>query len=612
MLKRVQEVYEGTPEAKGLPENFRVAAEHIPLVLSILSLAEQNIREGKVNDEALRSVELVLEQCKDSVTNVKDIFENAAAGKDGSNSEGLADIDRLRRDMEGIVKNMDVLAQYHLFQDAEALRDIQEAITRLDITSQNQSEGSPGVQHEAQASQLSREDMECIKAFTSPIDCLAQKNRNEVCAPETGQWFFRHRLYQDFSLGDAPRLLFVTAEAGSGKSTVMRTLVDSLRESQPSLLTAHFFFKDDDDLQRSYTEALAAIIHQLLTQRPALVKHVREPVRQHGQSIKGQTAEMWKVLTNFAMDVQDDIVCIMDAVDECETSGRTQLLIDLKSHFQEANSAPSRLKIVVSSRPYQDRYHPYEDLISCSPQVYHLDGENAKFKADIENVISFKIQELTRRRQLSVHTAQRLSDKIVAKNAQTKSFLWVKLAFELLNADPKLLPDAVESTIDDILAAIPESIGEQFDRLLGSSSDPTHARNLLSVILAARRPLKVAELKVVYGLTRDLDGESHRPKAYEDLDMLQDDYRFKRLVRTTCGLFITFVKSSVHLFHQTAREYLMPDPKGGEGKLSSATSAKSLGSWKHSITPEQANCVTAKVCLDLLSFDVSEDWVWKV
>lgn len=612
MFKKAQELYEATADAKDLPENSRIAAEHIPLVLNALSLAEQNIREGKVNDEALQSVKSILEQCKDSAANVKDIFENAIPAKDASKSGQLTDLNKVRGCMEDIVKNMDILAQHRIFQDAEILRDIQEAVENLGSASQRLDENTTGIRHDTSASQLSREDTESMKVFSGSIDCLAQKNRNEACAPDTGQWFFRHRKYQDFYVGDAPQLLFVTAEAGSGKSTVMRTLIDSLQASQPSLLIAHFFFKDDDDLQRSYVEALSAIIHQLLAQRPALVKYIRQPVEQYGQDIKNQTGEMWKILTNFAMDVQDDVICVLDAVDECETSGRTQLLRDLKSHFQKVNSATSRLKIVVSSRPYQDRYHPYEDLIGCSSKVYHLDGENAKFEADIAKVISFKVHELMRRRQISDRTAQRLSDKIVARNAQTKSFLWVKLAFELLNTDPRLLPDASEPTIDEILAAIPESIGEQFDRLLQSSSDPRHARNLLSVILAARRPLKIAEFKVIYGLTRNIDGEFGQPRTYEDLDMSQDDYRFKRLVRTTCGLFIIFVKSSVHLFHQTAREYLMSDSKVGEGILSSATFDNSGGSWKHSITPEQANSVTAKVCLDLLSFDASEDWVWKV
>ncbi|KEF59234.1 uncharacterized protein A1O9_04078 [Exophiala aquamarina CBS 119918] len=611
MLKETRELYEATADAKGLPEDLRTAAEHIPLVLEVLSHAEQNIRQGHVTSEALQSLNSILEECKDSVVNVKDIFESTMSSKGASGPEQLTNGNRLRGYVEDIVKNMELLAQIHVLEDPETLRDIQEAVEQLGSAAQRPDEDTAEIRRETQASQLSREDTERMKAFSNPIDCLAQKNRNEACAPETGQWFFRHRKYQDFCLGQAPQLLFVTAEAGSGKSTVMRTFVDSIQASKPSVLIAHFFFKDDDELQRSYVDALSAIIHQLLSQRPALVKYIRQPVQQYGPDIKNLPGEMWKVLIKFALDVQDDIICVLDAVDECEPSGRAQLLQDLKYYLQEADSARSRLKVIVSSRPCQDRYHPYEDLIICSSKVHHLDGENAKFEIDIAKVISFKVYELTRRRQISDRTSQRLSDKIMDRNVQTKSFLWVKLALELLNTDPRFHPDVGERTIDDILAAIPESIGEQFDRLLQSSSDPRHARNLLSVILAARRPLKIAELKVIYGLTRDIDAELDRPKTYEDLDMLQDDYHFKRLVRTTCGLFITFVKSSVHLFHQTAREYLMSDSKTGE-RLYSATIAKTVGSWKHSITLEQANCVSARVCLELLSFDVTEDWVWKV
>ena len=462
------------------------------------------------------------------------------------------------------------------------------------------------------ASELSKEDIDCIQTFSSPVNCLVQKNRNEFCAPDTGQWFFRHPKYQDFFLGNAPQLLFVTAEAGSGKSTVMRTFVDTLKASQPPPLVAYFFFKDDDDLLRSYSEALSAIVHQLLAQRPALVKYIREPVQQYGQTLKHEIGEMWKVLIKFAMDGHSDIVCILDAVDECETAGRTQLLQDLRNHFQKENVAMPRLKVIVSSRPYQDRYHSYQDLISCSPKVSHLDGESARSKADIAKVIAVKVDELIQQRQIAEHTGQLLFDKIVAQNAQTKSFLWVKLAFELLNTDPRLHRNADEQVIDSILATIPASIGEQFERLLKSSTDPAHARNLISVILAARRPLKIAEFKTIYGLTHNLKNELRQPKTYEDLELDGNDDHFKRLVRATCGLFVIFVNTTVHLFHQTAREYLLANSKTEQGMLSSVTTAGLVGSWKHSIAIDQANSILTKVCLDLLNFDSSQDWVRKV
>ncbi|TDZ60849.1 Ankyrin repeat and SOCS box protein 2 [Colletotrichum trifolii] len=125
---------------------------------------------------------------------------------------------------------------------------------------------SASVTQSAMTTSSPNDDSRCVNVFKSDVDHVAQKDRNYVCAPDTGNWFFHYPEYESFQTASEPRMLLVTAEAGGGKSTAMRTLVDNLQASSKSPLVAYFFFKDDDDRLRSYQEALSSLVHQLLVQ----------------------------------------------------------------------------------------------------------------------------------------------------------------------------------------------------------------------------------------------------------------------------------------------------------------------------------------------------------
>jgi hypothetical protein len=213
-----------------------------------------------------------------------------------------------------------------------------------------------------------------------------------------------------------------------------------------------------------------------------------------------------------------------------------------------------------------------------------------------------------------------LVNKLSEQNAHTRSFLAVKMAFELLDSHRRMYQGAGERMLSIILADIPQRLGDQFDEMLKRSLDREHTWKLLCTILAARRTIKIPELKVIYALTESRGSTIGRAQSYEELELSTDDEEFKQLVRSRCGLFVTFVRNSVHLFHQTAREHLMAKAEifaetapteyvwspGGRNDNMKLTRGSS---WKGCISKADANLVCATVCLDILTFAVSRDWV---
>jgi hypothetical protein len=461
-----------------------------------------------------------------------------------------------------------------------------------------------------------KEDTACVNAFKTGIEYLFQKDRNSVCAPETGQWFFHHPEYEAFRTAKEPRLLYVTAEAGGGKSTTMRTLVDTIQASPEPPLVAYFFFKDDDDMLRSYDDALSTILYQLLMQDRELVQYARPSYDEHKDAIRHQTGEMWDILLKITSHAKRDVLCVLDAVDECATPDRKRLIADLAEAFEKKLPPTSRLRLVASSRPYQDENHPYSDLIA-SEKVMHLAGESSRVQTDIRSVIRFRAKELAEKKQLNQSIQDALVEKLSEQNKKTRSFLAVRMAFEMLDSHRDVHDGVDEQAIDAILADIPRHLGDQFDLMLHQSPDQEHTRRIFCVILAARRTLKIPELKVIYSLTKPRENSEDLPRSYSEADLSIDDEEFKQLLRSRCGMFVTFVRNSVHLFHQTAREHLMAKAGlPGEAHYAEPArteeqqpSAEKIASWKGSISVEDANFVCAKICLDILTSTASRDWV---
>lgn len=144
IFEAAQEIYDAASDTKGLPKRFRAAAEQIPLVYHALSLAEQNIKAQKVDEQALQNATPVLKRCKESAARVKDIFDKTIPAPGASRSERLRKAvglktksKKIQEEIEEVVKSMELLAQYQVFQDAAALEDIKEAIGQLNIADED-------------------------------------------------------------------------------------------------------------------------------------------------------------------------------------------------------------------------------------------------------------------------------------------------------------------------------------------------------------------------------------------------------------------------------------------------------------------------------------------
>ncbi|GAB1313191.1 Heterokaryon incompatibility domain-containing protein [Madurella fahalii] len=107
------------------------------------------------------------------------------------------------------------------------------------------------------------------RLYTSPYQNRKDVNPDRV--EGTCDWFVSHRLFRDWQESKSSRMLWVSADPGCGKSVLAKHLVDSVLQTVKSRTVCYFFFKDGFEDQTSVTGALCCILHQLFTQKRALL-----------------------------------------------------------------------------------------------------------------------------------------------------------------------------------------------------------------------------------------------------------------------------------------------------------------------------------------------------
>ncbi|KAH7370322.1 hypothetical protein BKA65DRAFT_350894, partial [Rhexocercosporidium sp. MPI-PUGE-AT-0058] len=146
--------------------------------------------------------------------------------------------------------------------------------------------------------------------------------------PGTCDWFVSHELFRGWQESKSSRILWVSADPGCGKSVLAKYLVNSVLPTTESRTVCYFFFKDDFEDQRNVVSGLCCILRQLFKQKRILLSDaILDQFDTDGEKFTSSFHELWQTLINAAKDKNaGEIICLLDAIDECEDQGRSQLI----------------------------------------------------------------------------------------------------------------------------------------------------------------------------------------------------------------------------------------------------------------------------------------------
>ncbi|KAJ9636596.1 hypothetical protein H2204_005196 [Knufia peltigerae] len=444
-----------------------------------------------------------------------------------------------------------------------------------------------------------------------------RKDRNPRRVKGTCEWFTHHPLFQTWKDNKSSCLLRVSADPGCGKSVLAKYLVDEVLRSSTHerRTTCYFFFKDDFVDQRTSESCMCCILRQIFTQRPKfLSEEILTKFEEDGDQLIGSFRGLWDILidiintVNQDMSVDDggvsttghspaggEIICVLDALDECEDRGQRQFAEALRnSNFgRTAQNNRIALKFLLTSRPYTQIQRDFGFFNTVIPAI-HLDGEGevevGKISKEINVVIESKIKDLTSRLQLLPEEQQTLKDEM--NRIPHRTYLWVHLIFEIIQDSVDITKESLRLTIRNL----PTTIEAVYDKILGKTRNPSKAKKILHIVVAAERPLVLKEMAVALAIK-----ENHR--GHNDLE-LEPETRFRSTLREICGLFVTVIDSKIYLLHQTAKEFLVQETTpDSDSVVVDNEETGFLLRWKKSLQVTESHRILAEICMWRLLWD---------
>jgi ankyrin repeat protein len=236
----------------------------------------------------------------------------------------------------------------------------------------------------------------------------------------------------------------------------------------------------------------------------------------------------------------------------------------------------------LTSRSYDEITRKFRQIPHNLPTVrLPAENKNDKISAEINKVIQVKVSDISKELELEKNAEEKLKEKLMTMTHRT--YLWLHLVLEEVCSSL----EHTSKGIADIVDAIPESAEGAYEVLLNKNSkNPRkmrHARQILQLILAARRPLSLEELDVAFHIATE-----YPVSSYEELAL--DKQYLEDKIRNLCGLFIFIDHNRVYLIHQTAKEFLV-----AKGSFSEAAYT-----WKHSFEESTSEMIMTKACIHYL------------
>ena len=348
----------------------------------------------------------------------------------------------------------------------------------------------------------------------------------------------------------------------------------------------YFFFKDGQEQRTRGDNALSALLHQLF-ENTTLIAHAIPNFSRYGEKLREEFTELWEILVKTAADPEaGDIICVLDALDECEEKARNQLIDELVQFFSLEKSCqnPSlNFKFLVTSRPYDDLELKFEKLSGVSTYMrFDGDKKSQRIGQEINLVIDAKIPHITGGfdHEERKHICNRL------KAMENRTYLWLFLTIDIIEKSPSNFRR--KSDIESLLSNLPANISDAYDRILKRSTDEAKARVLLALIVIAERPLSLKEANMALAIaTRERSCRSQG-----DLELWPVE-SFGNTVQNWCGLFINVHDERLSLIHQTAREFLIK---------TSESAASPSRKWEGCLDMAAAHGTMSRICLNYLNF----------
>ncbi|KAF3918216.1 hypothetical protein ABW20_dc0108198 [Dactylellina cionopaga] len=358
-----------------------------------------------------------------------------------------------------------------------------------------------------------------------------------------------------------PSIFWLRGMAGTGKSTISRTIAGSFNKSK--ILGASFFFSRGDGDRGRAVKFITTIASQLASRIPSFEQHLHEVVDQLGSTnipdldFRSQWSKL--VITplsesKFAGGSKQVVVLVIDALDECGKEDDSQLIVELlQSSASMLQSV--ELRTFITSRPegYINRAFNIIPRQGLANIALH-DISKDIVQADIKRFLNHEFDRIGKTRRLAPNWITDEQIGVLTKKSDGL-FIYAATVCRFINDDadsPKnFLRTALEETRHGV-STTPD-LDEIYLEILKTT--------VLSKCRPNQRESRIKKFKEVVGclilLSQNFIVEDLASFLEKDVDSVRE---FLRLLSSVLDLQKSGLeRSEVRLLHPSFRDFLL-DP----------------------------------------------------
>ncbi|KFY22657.1 hypothetical protein V493_06435 [Pseudogymnoascus sp. VKM F-4281 (FW-2241)] len=368
----------------------------------------------------------------------------------------------------------------------------------------------------------------------------------ETAATATCDWLFStpeyHQWLDSDLVSEHHGFIWIKGKPGSGKSTIMKHVVEAAsNRAIPSIIITFFFNARGTELEKTILGMYRSVLLQIVSKIPTVLdefSHLFSSKIKHGEVYEWNIGELQAILTTIMKRPQEyPVMWFIDALDECKDDEVLKLVKFLESIGQTAVSSGSSLHICLSTRHYPNI--PIQRGIQLT--LEKQDGHDQDIMAYIDNAF---------RAPHSPHIA-RIKNELRSRSSGV--FIWVVLVVELLNTAFRRgegRPDQLQRLLD----SVPEELNDLFTSIL--KADPnSKEKSILCFqwLVFSNRSLDLEELYFAV-----LAGTEPTAIGKWDTDEINDEGIENFILHISRGLMeVSKIDRTVQFIHESVRDFFL-------------------------------------------------------
>jgi NACHT domain len=182
-----------------------------------------------------------------------------------------------------------------------------------------------------------------------------QRQHDSTCLPDTRVDLLQE-IYNWANGQNSPSIFWLSGLAGTGKSTIARTLVAKYSDTG-GIAGSFFFSRDGGDggHLRHARRFVTSIAVQLASNVPTLKRIICDAITEHSDIASRSLREQWRHLVLSPVSklagssYQSPYILVVDALDECDGDNNIQIILELLAEVRSLEGV--RLRVFLTSRP---------------------------------------------------------------------------------------------------------------------------------------------------------------------------------------------------------------------------------------------------------------------